>query len=311
MVNYSIIIPHYNIPDLLVRCLKSIPVREDVQVIIVDDCSPNAKEYLTQYPELKRPFVELYSTMQSGSAGCARNIGLDHAKGKWLVFADADDFFVDDFEAILDKYKDYEEDLIYFHARSVLSDDISVPAKRSEWLDVFWKDYEKSKDFDSLCGRSPIVWSKFFKRSLVERHNIRFDETRYSNDFYFASSAAIFAQKPLFEKTILYVATVRSSSLAYGMNSKAEELEIRAEVCFRVQKLLIENGKKTLPYEPFTMYMRLLYDNDKRDLYYQYFRKLGSIGLPRNLALRQMMSNYAGRLRKMQVYLLSYLHLVF
>ena len=35
---YSIIIPHYNIPDLLRRCLESIPQRDDVQVIVVDDC---------------------------------------------------------------------------------------------------------------------------------------------------------------------------------------------------------------------------------------------------------------------------------
>ncbi len=311
MVNYSIIIPHYNIPELLVRCLKSIPEREDVQVIVVDDCSPDADTYPTKCPELARPYVEVYSTTQSGSAGRARNIGLDHAKGKWLIFADADDFFADNFEALLDKYKDYEEELIYFRAKSVLSEDITQPAKRSEWLDVLWEDYERNKDLDSLCGRSPIVWSKFFKRSLIEQYNIRFDETRFSNDYYFAASAAVFAHKVLVEKTILYVATVRSGSLADGMNTKEGELETRAEVCFRVQRLLIEHRKKTLPYEPFTMYMRLLFDNNKKDLYYQYFRKLKSIGFPRPLALSQMMSEHAGKLRKLQVYLLSYLHLVF
>jgi len=39
MINYTVIIPHYNIPELLRRCLKSIPCRDDVQVIVVDDCS--------------------------------------------------------------------------------------------------------------------------------------------------------------------------------------------------------------------------------------------------------------------------------
>ena len=34
---FSIIIPHKDIPDLLMRCLKSIPVSEDIQVIVVDD----------------------------------------------------------------------------------------------------------------------------------------------------------------------------------------------------------------------------------------------------------------------------------
>ena len=93
VVNYSIIIPHYDIPDLLVRCLKSIPVREDVQVIVVDDYSPGNEEYAARYPELTRPFVEFYTTASHGGAGCARNVGLQHARGRWLAFADADDFW--------------------------------------------------------------------------------------------------------------------------------------------------------------------------------------------------------------------------
>ena len=48
----SIIIPHYNIPDLLMRCLKSIPISEDIQVIVVDDNSPDADTYSERYPEL-------------------------------------------------------------------------------------------------------------------------------------------------------------------------------------------------------------------------------------------------------------------
>ena len=39
MINYSVIIPHKNIPKLLQRCLDSIPVRDDLQVIVVDDNS--------------------------------------------------------------------------------------------------------------------------------------------------------------------------------------------------------------------------------------------------------------------------------
>ena len=37
--NYSIIIPHRNIPQLLQRCIDSIPSRDDLQIIIVDDNS--------------------------------------------------------------------------------------------------------------------------------------------------------------------------------------------------------------------------------------------------------------------------------
>ena len=41
-VKYSIIIPHKNSPDLLKRCLESIPDRTDIQVVVVDDNSSSA-----------------------------------------------------------------------------------------------------------------------------------------------------------------------------------------------------------------------------------------------------------------------------
>ena len=55
---FSIIIPHKDIPDLLMRCLSSIPVSEDIQVIVVDDNSADADTYLDKYPELSRPYLE-------------------------------------------------------------------------------------------------------------------------------------------------------------------------------------------------------------------------------------------------------------
>ena len=56
---FSVIIPHYDIPDLLMRCLKSIPVSEDIQVIVVDDNSADADTYLDRYPELSRPLFNV------------------------------------------------------------------------------------------------------------------------------------------------------------------------------------------------------------------------------------------------------------
>lgn len=305
---YSIIIPHYNIPELLMRCLRSIPVRPDVQVIVVDDRSPDADRYQTDYPELSRPYLEFYSTEQSGSAGRARNVGLQHARGQWLVFADADDFFVDDMLTLLDRYTDSEVDLLYFRMRSVLSDDITQPAQRSVWLDALWKDFAQNHDIRSLCGRCPVVWGKAFRRELAVRHNVHFDETRYSNDFWFSANMAVLAgDRVRIVPEVLYVATVRQGSLTEAMHTKPYELEQRAEVCFRVNAMLLAHGIKTLPFEPFNIYLRLLFRR-RRKLYYHYFRRLHSIGYSRRMALRQMCYDRPRR-HKVKAYLLSLLHL--
>lgn len=60
MINYSIIIPHKNIPHLLVRCLDSIPQKDDVQIIVIDDNSNITEQNevsLYALPE-KYPYVE-------------------------------------------------------------------------------------------------------------------------------------------------------------------------------------------------------------------------------------------------------------
>ena len=51
---YSIVIPHYNIPDLLERALNSIPQREDIEIIVVDDNSDPAKVDFEHFPGLIR-----------------------------------------------------------------------------------------------------------------------------------------------------------------------------------------------------------------------------------------------------------------
>lgn len=88
-INYSIIIPHKNSTVLLERCLKSIPCRKDVQVIVVDDNSENQEELNAVVGGFSQ--VELILT-QGGGAGHARNEGLKYIRGKWVLFADADDF---------------------------------------------------------------------------------------------------------------------------------------------------------------------------------------------------------------------------
>jgi len=138
---FSIIIPHFDIPDLLMRCLKSIPVSKEIQVIVVDDNSPEADTYLEKYPELSRPYLEFIRTTKGGGAGYARNVGLDHAKGQWLLFADADDFFVEDMYDIITSNSDSEADVIYFKKESVCSENIIQKTDRDVYIDRMINDY--------------------------------------------------------------------------------------------------------------------------------------------------------------------------
>lgn len=177
---FSIIIPHKDIPDLLVRCLKSIPVSEDIQVIVVDDNSVGADTYLERYSELSRPYLEFVRTTKGGGAGYARNVGLEHAKGKWILFADADDFYVDDMYDIICSYLDSEADVIYFKNKAVLSDNTSIKADRSSYVNKNIDQYLTDSDEWPMRAKMYAPWGKMIRRNLIVKNDIRFDETTYN-----------------------------------------------------------------------------------------------------------------------------------
>lgn len=57
----------------------------------------NKRELLEIAVEYKDTNVEIYHNSKKKGAGTCRNIGLERARGKWLLFADSDDLFLDNF----------------------------------------------------------------------------------------------------------------------------------------------------------------------------------------------------------------------
>ena len=253
-INYTIIIPHYNIPDLLMRCLNSIPVREDIQVIVVDDCSPDANRYLKDYPELSRPYLEYYSTPQGGSAGRARNVGLDHAKGKWLIFLDADDLLTDDAEQILDETIDRPEDIIFYNTTCVMSDDLSQKSDRN-FYDHYFAEYPVDHDDIPLRYRFQSLWGKVIRGDMVRTNNIRFDEIRYANDVYFSCLTGHHARTIAVIDRPFFIVTERPGSLASSQFSNKrislEECQIRFDVSVKIKLLLDKWGVDVFPFQMY------------------------------------------------------------
>ena len=280
---FSIIIPHKDIPDLLMRCLRSIPVSEDIQVIVVDDNSVGADTYLERYSELSRPYLEFVRTTKGGGAGYARNVGLEHAKGKWILFADADDFFVDDMSEIIYSLVDSEADVIYFKNKAVLSDNISIRANRSSYLNVRIDQYLADGDEWPVRFKTYVPWCKLIKRNLIVKNDIRFDELMYSNDVYFSLLTGYYSKIIEVVTRVLYVVTARSNSLAANFCSKPGELEQRAEVAFRQDVFLLQHDACREMYTPRFMKEMLRKD---RSLLRHYYERLNGLFPSKLSALR-------------------------
>lgn len=107
MIKVSILIPAYNQQELIVRCLDSIPDRDDVEVIVTDDGSTDdTLKVISSYNKLKN--LKIFSTINHGVPGPATNICIDNSSGEYIMYVDDDDYiYTDVFIDILDNISKY------------------------------------------------------------------------------------------------------------------------------------------------------------------------------------------------------------
>lgn len=124
----SVIIPIYNTENYLRECLDSLVLQtidmNEVEVLLIDDGSKDSsllicREYATEYPYFK------VFHQENAGVSAARNFGISRARGKYIMYLDADDKLTDQ---VLEKVTDffdqhYEEvDVVTYPERTYMSD---------------------------------------------------------------------------------------------------------------------------------------------------------------------------------------------
>ena len=220
-INFTIIIPHKNTPNLLKRLILSIPMRDDLEIIVVDDHSDPDVVNFTYFPCKERKNMIIVSNTDRPGAGHARNYALSLAKGKWILFADSDDFFNLGFNVFLDKYVDSDADIIYFNANSVDTETYEH-SNRADHLHYFIDNYHKNPQDGEIVMRYMFTepWCKMIKRKLIEDFSICFDDTLIHEDVKFACLVGHYASNVIVDNSQLYCVTSRENSLSRTMTKQ-------------------------------------------------------------------------------------------
>lgn len=197
----SVIIPIYNAENYLKQCLDSIvgQTLKDIEVICVDDGSTDGSaEILREYQEKDARITVI--RQENAGAGAARNKGLDKAKGKYLSFLDADDFFEPDM--LEEAYKSAEEDkadyVIFKSGQyNTETDEYNYPKWVFQEIHIppytpFTYRQLTRNIFRVFVG---WAWDKLYSREFVIDNNLRFQEQRTSNDLLFVFSALVVAKR--------------------------------------------------------------------------------------------------------------------
>lgn len=200
-IRVSAILPVYNCEAYLSQCLDSLLERNDqkIEVICVDDGSTDGSLDILRAYEARDSRVRVL-TQQNAGAGAARNRGMTVARGEYLAFPDADDFF--DPEMLRKAYnKAYVEDsdIVVFRSREYYEDSDRFVGMRSNIREEYLPERTPfaAADVEENLFRLFVgwAWDKLFRRSFVERNGLRFQEQRTTNDLLFTYSAVVKAER--------------------------------------------------------------------------------------------------------------------
>ncbi len=197
----SVIIPVYNAEKHLRQCLDTIcgQTLSQIEILCVDDGSSDGSlQILQEYAE-KDSRVRVLPQKNAG-AGAARNHGLKEARGEYLSFLDADDFFEPEMlSSAVSCIEQYEADFIVFGCDQYYMD--KKEYIRNPWVlekkalppYMPFKHRELTDNvFKVFVG---WAWDKLYRKSFVLDHGLTFQEQRTSNDLYFVFSALALAKR--------------------------------------------------------------------------------------------------------------------
>ena len=192
MPTVSIIIPVYNTEKYLSACIESILAQSFrvFEVVLVDDGSTDGSGRICdEYSKTDARIVVIHK--ENGGVCSARNAGLDHAKGEYIVFVDADDCLN---ESHIEHLMDSDADLVLTGIQKIGSNtDFCVPMKNESFeiadLPVHWN----TPPVMNYLYCYPVA--KRFRTSIIQDNNIRFYEPLFfSEDMCFNMCYMSFAK---------------------------------------------------------------------------------------------------------------------
>ena len=261
----SIIIPTYNSEKYIDRCIESIihNKSEDYEIIIVDDGSmDNTRAKLKKYKNVR------YFYQENAGPSAARNLGIEKAKGKYIMFCDSDDKYE---EGIIDYYKKYllddNYDFIIFGRKDFDNGSIINTCNYLKDIKIYDNKYlYLNNDFSK--GKSAFsVVNKIYRTSIIKNNNIMFDESiKYSEDLKFNLYYLKYVNMHIVEDfSKSYIRYCNAGSLIYSKIEDFFDKNIKTIKEFEVEKTYDIAIKNIYSHYANVALHRLFYGYDKEN----------------------------------------------
>lgn len=213
-MKFSLIVPAYNVENVIIDCLKSIWSQdlaiEDYEVIIVDDGSTdNTYKVTKKFVDDKKNATLL--TQKNQRQGAARNNALKIAKGEYIWFIDSDDYIEKNVLSVLYEIAIQKRlDLLCFTNYRVLNN--SITENKLNLKKISFETTYSGKDIINAksiyCGPCFCI----YKKQFLDKCNLRFKEGVFYEDNEFMLRVYYFAQKVYYLNVPLYYVVLTEKS---------------------------------------------------------------------------------------------------
>lgn len=241
----SIVIPVYNSEKTLRRCLESVigQLFTNWELILVDDGSNDKSGDICDEYAAKDQRIKVFHK-KNGGVSSARNIGLEHAKGEWIVFVDADDFVKESYLAHLLEHSQKHVDLVISYAEIHSGNKIQKESYPSKLVD---KTNFESMFIDNDMNWHTSPWSKLYKRCIVEEHHLRFCEGMHiGEDAVFLYSYMLYSNRIYISNDTDYCYfAYNEGSLTKRVNSLDSEILAYNQIRVIVQSMILKRSIKS------------------------------------------------------------------
>lgn len=196
-VDISVIVPVYNAEMYLERCLDSLVDQkmENIEFICINDGSTDrSQEILDEYAEKDERFCVFQK--ENGGVSTARNLGLEKASGKYIMFLDSDDWYESDTckkaYSLIDEnnadvalfcmdmeYAEHSEYKSILLDEYIKFDEDGCKELHRRCIGLIEDECRELRKFDFLS----VLYLKIYRKDIIEQNNIRFEDIRKTGSF--------------------------------------------------------------------------------------------------------------------------------
>ncbi|MDO4497400.1 MAG: glycosyltransferase family 2 protein [Bacteroidales bacterium] len=247
MIKYSFLLCCWNLDvSLIKRMLDSIPQRDDIEILLLDNASNNSSNGQSIYASLEGERTRVILHPSRISLGECRNHLIGLAQGEWIIFADVDDiFFTEELNRVLDSAATTDYDLVYWGTKTFYTDgkivDDSYGYQGTEIQPLRNRDYLIQHRFEA--------WRKMVRRDLLMQHSeVRFAPCILCEDVLYSINLLLATSKVGVYPPLVY-SYVRDDASILGSKRSMKEVKQALSCMFQALDILHAHGYSLVEQE--------------------------------------------------------------